>query len=43
MMQEYFADLADFLTSLLSGNEISTCSFAAEDSDFVRLDRKSVV
>ncbi len=42
MMQEYFADLADFLTSLLSGNEISTCSFAAEDSDFVRLNRNAI-
>jgi predicted Zn-dependent protease len=42
MMQEYFADLADFLTSLLSGNEISTCSFAAEDSDFVRLNRSAI-
>lgn len=42
MMQEYFADLADFLTSLLSGNEIYTCSFAAEDSDFVRLNHSAI-
>ena len=41
-MQEYFVELADVLTSLLRGNEIYTCSFAAEDSDFVRLNRSAI-
>ena len=41
-MQEYFVELADVLTSLLRGDEIYTCSFAAEDSDFVRLNRSAI-
>ena len=41
-MQEYFVELADVLTSLLRGNEIYTCSFAAEDSDFVRLNHSAI-
>ena len=41
-MQEYFVELADVLTSLLRGKEIYTCSFAAEDSDFVRLNHSAI-
>ncbi len=41
-MQEYFADIADSLGALLSGTEIYTCHFAAEDSDFVRLNRSAI-
>ena len=41
-MQEYFAEIADTLGSLLSGTEIYTCSFAAEDSDFVRLNHNAI-
>ncbi|MBM4256554.1 MAG: TldE/PmbA family protein [Deltaproteobacteria bacterium] len=41
-MQEYFYHLADHLTSLLHADEIYTCSFSAEDSDFVRFNRSVV-
>ena len=41
-MQDYFYQLADHLASLLEGNEIYTCTFAAEDSDFVRFNRSAV-
>ena len=41
-MQDYFYQLANQLTSLLEGEEIYTCTFAAEDSDFVRLNRSAV-
>jgi predicted Zn-dependent protease len=41
-MQEYFYQLADQLTALLRGHEIYTCSFSAEDSDFVRFNRSAV-
>jgi predicted Zn-dependent protease len=41
-MQEYFYQLADFLRTLLQGNEIYTCAFEAEDSDFVRFNRSTV-
>ncbi|MGE0822022.1 MAG: TldD/PmbA family protein [Candidatus Binatia bacterium] len=41
-MQEYFHNLADTLSSLLRKNEIYTCSFSAEDSDFVRFNRSAV-
>lgn len=42
MMQEYFHQLADYLTSVLKGDEVYTCSFDAEDSDFVRFNRSAV-
>ena len=41
-MQDYFYQLADHLASLLEGDEIYTCTFAAEDSDFVRFNRSAV-
>jgi predicted Zn-dependent protease len=41
-MQEYFYQLADSLTSLLRGDEIYTCTFSAEDSDFVRFNRSAI-
>lgn len=41
-MQEYFYALADYLTSLLQGEEIFTSIFTAEDSDFVRFNRSAV-
>jgi hypothetical protein len=41
-MQEYFYQLADHLTGLLRGSEVYTCSFSAEDSDFVRFNRSAV-
>jgi predicted Zn-dependent protease len=41
-MQEYFYRLADHLTTLLQGSEVYTCSFDAEDSDFIRFNRSAV-
>ncbi|MBI3249643.1 MAG: TldE/PmbA family protein [Deltaproteobacteria bacterium] len=41
-MQEYFCRLADRLTSLLQGKEIYTCTFDAEESDFVRFNHSAV-
>ncbi len=41
-MQDYFYGLAEFITSLLRGQEIYTCSFSAEDSDFVRFNGSRV-
>ncbi|MEW6298852.1 MAG: metallopeptidase TldD-related protein [Thermodesulfobacteriota bacterium] len=41
-MQEYFYQLADDLTASLQGAEVYLCSFAGEDSDFVRLNRNAV-
>lgn len=41
-MQEYFYRLADHLTALLQGKERYTCTFDAEDSDFVRFNRSAV-
>src|SRR5262245_57210275 len=41
-VQEYFYQLADYFTSLLRQEEIYTCSFSAEDSDFVRFNRSAV-
>jgi hypothetical protein len=41
-IQEYFYRLADHLTGLLQGEELYTCTFDAEDSDFVRLNRSAV-
>src|SRR5215475_14038222 len=42
VMQEYFYQLADHVTSLLRGEEMYTCTFDAEDSDFVRFNRSAV-
>ncbi len=41
-MQDYFYQLADVITSLLRGNEVCTCSFSGEDSDFVRFNYSAV-
>ena len=41
-MQEYFYHIADYLSSLLHADEIYTCSFSAEDSDFVRFNHSAV-
>src|SRR5215510_2705971 len=42
IMQEYFYQLADSLTPLLQSGEVYTCTFDAEDSDFVRFNRSAV-
>ncbi len=41
-MQTYFNGLADHLTSQLTGDEVHTCSFDGEDSDFVRFNQGEV-
>ncbi len=41
-MQDYFYTLADTLSSLLRGQEVYTCAFHGEDSDFVRFNRSAV-
>jgi predicted Zn-dependent protease len=41
-MQAYFYALADALGALLHGEEIYTCTFHAEESDFVRFNRSAV-
>lgn len=41
-MQEYFYTLADMLTTLLQGQEVYTCTFRGEESDFVRFNRSAV-
>lgn len=41
-MQEYFYALADAITGLLHRDEFYTCTFQAEDSDFVRFNRSAV-
>ena len=41
-MQEYFSSLAEFCGSRLSGRELFTANFYAEDSDFVRLNRAKI-
>ena len=41
-MQEYFHETADFLRSLMRGEEIYTCNLSAEDSDFVRFNHGRV-
>lgn len=41
-MQDYFYALADHLTTLLKGEEVFTCAFAGEDSDFVRFNQARV-
>ena len=41
-MQEYFNDLVDCVGAGLQGPEIYTCTFRAEDSDFIRFNRSAV-
>jgi predicted Zn-dependent protease len=41
-MHEYFSTLADAITALLKGDEIYTCTFRGEDSDFVRFNQSAV-
>jgi predicted Zn-dependent protease len=41
-MQEYFYALADTITGSLQGDELYTCTFQAEDSDFVRFNRSAI-
>jgi predicted Zn-dependent protease len=41
-MQEYFYALADAITASLHGDELYTCTFQAEDSDFVRFNRSAI-
>ncbi|MGH8058036.1 MAG: TldD/PmbA family protein, partial [Candidatus Entotheonellia bacterium] len=41
-MQEYFYALADAITGSLQGDEFYTCTFRAEDSDFVRFNRSAI-
>jgi predicted Zn-dependent protease len=41
-MQEYFYTLADMLTTLLHGQEVYTCTFRGEESDFVRFNRSAI-
>jgi predicted Zn-dependent protease len=41
-MQAYFYTLADMLTTLLHGQEVYTCTFRGEESDFVRFNRSAI-
>ncbi len=41
-MQDYFYDLADAIAEMLQGDEVYTCTFHGEDSDFVRLNRSAI-
>ena len=41
-MQDYFNDLVDSVGEYLRGPEIYTCTFHAENSDFVRFNRSAV-
>ena len=41
-MQDYFYALADTITALLQGDEVYTCTFRGEDSDFVRFNRSAI-
>lgn len=41
-MQDYFYALADAIALSLQGDEVYTCSFYGEDSDFVRLNRSAI-
>jgi predicted Zn-dependent protease len=41
-MQEYFYALADVITASLHADEFYTCTFHAEDSDFVRFNRSAI-
>ena len=41
-MQDYFHALAETVTARLRGQEVYTCTFRGEDSDFVRFNRSAV-
>jgi predicted Zn-dependent protease len=41
-MQDYFYALADAITESLHGDEFYTCTFRAEDSDFVRFNLSAI-
>ncbi|MDQ5909358.1 MAG: hypothetical protein QG599_1453 [Pseudomonadota bacterium] len=41
-MQNYFNELANFLTAQLKGDEIFTCTFSGEDSNFVRFNQNLI-
>ena len=41
-MQDYFHALTDTITAHLQSQEIYTCTFRGEDSDFVRFNRSAV-
>ncbi|MBN1347402.1 MAG: TldE/PmbA family protein [Phycisphaerae bacterium] len=41
-MQEYFHQIADALTEALTGDEVFTASFTAEESDFVRFNHNEI-
>ena len=41
-MRDYFYALADEVTALLQGDEVLTCAFSGEESDFVRFNHASV-
>jgi predicted Zn-dependent protease len=41
-MQGYFHTLADTIAALLQGDEVYTCTFRGEDSDFVRFNHSAV-
>ena len=41
-IQEYFNRITKEIGSLLRGNEVHTCSFTAEDSDFVRFNKNEI-
>jgi predicted Zn-dependent protease len=41
-MQDYFYALADAITTSLHADEFYTCTFHAEDSDFVRYNRSAI-
>jgi predicted Zn-dependent protease len=41
-MQDYFYALADAITESLHAEEFYTCTFRAEDSDFVRFNRSAI-
>ena len=41
-IESYFGDLSASLSAFLQGNEIFTCNFSAEQSDFVRLNHAKI-
>ncbi len=41
-MQQYFYELADAMTGLLTGDEVFTAGFEGEESDFVRFNRNEI-
>jgi predicted Zn-dependent protease len=41
-MQDYFYALAEAITKSLHGDELYTCTYHAEDSDFVRFNRSAI-